>query len=210
MSTQEGHQNIVEELLAKPDAALVVEEVRTRLAEEKQKRDEYYGLIHENIKAEFINGEIIYQSPVKRKHWKISARLSARLIQYVDDHDLGEVGVEKVMVSLSRNDYEPDICFFTKAKSQHFSRDQMHFPAPDFIVEILSESTENVDRKVKYNDYAAHGIEEYWIIDPDMETIEQYFSENRIFRLNVKLAGSGIIKSRSIKGFEMDIAALFV
>ena len=54
MSTQEGHQNIVEELLAKPDAALVVEEVRTRLAEEKQKRDEYYGLIHENIKAEFI------------------------------------------------------------------------------------------------------------------------------------------------------------
>ena len=40
MSTQEGHQNIVEELLAKPDAALVVEEVRTRLAEEKQKRDD--------------------------------------------------------------------------------------------------------------------------------------------------------------------------
>ncbi len=69
MSTQEGHQNIVEELLAKPDAALVVEEVRTRLAEEKQKRDEYYGLIHNK----FAGSGIIKSRSIKGFEMDIAA-----------------------------------------------------------------------------------------------------------------------------------------
>ena len=209
MPTHSGRKRIIEELLAKPDAALVVEEVRTQLALEKEKRQEYYALVHENLKAEFVNGQIIYQSPVKRKHWKVSANLSSRLIRFVDEKKIGEVGVEKVMVSLSRNDYEPDICFFSIEQTQHFTPDQMHFPAPDFVVEILSESTEKTDRKVKFEDYAAHGVKEYWIIDPDKETVEQYFSESQAFKLNVKLAKLGVIRARAIEGFEVEISILF-
>ena len=51
---------------------------------------------------------------------------------------------------------------------------QVGKPAPDFIAEILSDSTASVDRGVKFQDYAAHGVGEYWIVDPVQQTIEQY------------------------------------
>ncbi len=52
--------------------------------------------------------------------------------------------------------------------------DQLLFPAPDFIVEILSKGTASVDKGVKKTDYAAHGVREYWIIDPIRQRIGQY------------------------------------
>jgi Uma2 family endonuclease len=89
-------------------------------------------------------------------------------------HKLGWVGSEKVLISLTRNDYEPDLCFFDAATAAAFQPDQMRFPAPAFVVEVLSESIAAKDRGIKFDDYAAHGITEYWIIDPDTETVEQY------------------------------------
>ena len=70
------------------------------------------------------------------------------------------------MISLTRNDYEPDICYFNKEKSQHFTDDQLLFPAPDLVVEVLSKSTEQTDRTIKFKDYENHNVLEYWIIHP--------------------------------------------
>lgn len=90
------------------------------------------------------------------------------------------------MVSLTLNDYEPDICYFNAAKAAAFQPDQMRFPAPDFIVEVLSASMEANDRGVKFDDYAAHGVAEYWLIDPDTQTVEQYRLHGDAYELAIK------------------------
>ncbi len=179
------------------------------MEQEKSKRQEYYALVHEDVKAEFINGEIVYQSPVKRRHWKVSIRLSSLLHSFVEKFDLGEIGVEKVMISLTRNDYEPDIVFFSKEKSKQFQQDQMHFPAPDFVIEILSDSTADRDRGIKFEDYAAHGVQEYWIIDPEEQSVEQFLLREKSFELYQKLTAAGLLKSTAVPGFEVDVAGLF-
>ncbi|NCF69366.1 MAG: Uma2 family endonuclease, partial [Chloroflexi bacterium] len=115
---------------------------------------------------------------------------------------------EKIMISLSRNDYEPDVCYFNKTKTSQFTPDQMRFPAPDFVVEVLSESTAANDRGVKFEDYAAHGILEYWIVDPEAETIEQYQLRDDAYELAVKVK-SGQIDSLSIPGFSIPVQAIF-
>jgi Uma2 family endonuclease len=66
------------------------------------------------------------------------------------------------------------VCFFDNAKASTFQPEQMIHPAPDFVVEILSTSTEARDRGIKFEDYAAHGVREYWLVDPEGETLEQY------------------------------------
>lgn len=81
-----------------PDIVLLMDEVRAMLEQENKKRVKFRNLIHENVSAEFINGEIIYHSPVKRRHWRISTRLTTRLGNHVEKNNLGEVGVEKVMI----------------------------------------------------------------------------------------------------------------
>jgi Uma2 family endonuclease len=83
------------------------------------------------------------------------------------------------------------------------------FPAPDFIVEILSNSTEKNDRGIKYIDYAAHGIPEYWIIDPAKKTVEKYVLQQGEYMLEVKLSNEGRLHSTVISGFMVDLEDLF-
>ena len=135
--------------------------------------------------------------------------LLAQLINiYVVKNELGFVGIEKVMIKLTRNDYEPDICFFKKDKSIFFTEDLTLFPEPDLVVEILSISTEVRDRGVKFKDYQAHSIEEYWIIDPENQTLEQYHLEGDEYKLILK-SGNGTVTSFAVKGFKIPIQAIF-
>lgn len=124
----------------------------------------------------------------------------------------GYIGVEKIMTRFTRNDYEPDICYFEEAKSQHFKDEQTIFPTPDFIVESLSASTADRDRGVKFKDYEAHGVKEYWIIDPDLGIVEQYILQKKGKKHAYSLAfkgDSGVLKAVVLEGFEIDIETLF-
>lgn len=197
-------------LLDSPRLPFIARRIDAVLADEAQRRREFYAAISEGDKAEFINGEAIFHSPVKLRHNAASGNLYRMLSSYVGLHRLGYVGFEKIMVSLTRNDYEPDICYFNQAKSAEFRPDQMRFPAPDMIVEVLSESTEQHDRGVKFDDYAAHGVLEYWIIDPETETLEQYrLPENGdIYQLVIK-AMTGQVNSFAVPGFDIPVRAIF-
>lgn len=188
---------------------LLLEEVKKLLERETQRRQKFYDLTHEEVKAEFINGETIFHSPVKYRHLKVSARLSSQLINYVDEAKLGVVGVEKMMIRLSRNDYEPDVCFFNQEKAEAFTDEQVIFPAPDFVVEIISTSTKDRDYGIKFRDYAAHGITKYWIIDPDKQTVEQYHLQDQSYELMQKVS-EGEITSVAVSGFVLEAADLFV
>jgi len=44
--------------------------------------------------------------------------------------------------------------------------------APDLIVEVLSPSTARHDRVVKFRLSQQAGVREYWLIDPDTETVQ--------------------------------------
>jgi Uma2 family endonuclease len=53
-----------------------------------------------------------------------------------------------------------------------------------------------------------HGVTEYWMIDPDEETIEQYVLENGKYKLVLK-SGEGSIRSVAVAGFVIPIRAVF-
>jgi Uma2 family endonuclease len=200
--------SIIERLIRSPRLPQVTRQFQSVLRAEQQKRQRFYGEISETEKAEFINGEIIVHSPVKLQHSNASDNLFALLKTHVQRHRLGYVGHEKVLITLSRNDYEPDICFFGLDKAQTFTPEQAKFPAPDFVVEVLSDSTEAIDRGVKLEDYALHGVREYWIVDPSEGSVEQYLLKGDAYELAVK-AKTGTIQSVAVSGFEIPVRAIF-
>lgn len=198
----------VEKTLEMPDAVLFVQKIESALKAEEKKRRYFYEIVEENKKMEFINGEIIFHSPVKLQHNSATSSICNLLKTYVIKNNLGFVGVEKIMISLTRNDYEPDVCFFGTEKAKNFTKRQVRFPAPDLVVEVLSDSTEKSDRETKLQDYAAHGIEEYWIIDAEKEIIEQYFLQGEQYELLVK-SNNGEINSIVLPNFKIPIRAVF-
>lgn len=199
---------LVAELLQAPNLREMLDELEQAWADEQKRRHQFWADVDESQKAEFIMGEIIYHSPVYGRHWKASTRLTRRLIPYVYDNVLGEVAYEKVMIRLTRNDYEPDICFWTTERAKDFGQKQSAFPAPDFIIEILSDSTKDRDYGIKMTDYALHDVKEYWIIDTHAMSVEQYILKHKRFELSQKLK-DGIIKSEAIAGFSIAIKEIF-
>lgn len=202
------NQSLLEQVLQIPDAFLFVEKLNASLQLEQAKRKSFYEQVDENSKMEFINGEIILNSPVMKRHNTATGNLYLLLKAFASKNNLGFVGIEKIMVSLTRNDYEPDLCFFGQATAKNFQADQMRFPAPDLVVEVVSKSTEKIDRSIKFDDYAAHKVSEYWIIDPDKETLEQYLLEEESYQLNFK-SNDGIVHCRAVKGFDLPVKAIF-
>jgi len=208
MTVISDHQ-LIASLLAKPNAPHLLKEVEQQLNEERERRLQFYNDITEQQKAEFINGEIIIHSPVIKAHNDVTTNLLMLLKPFIIKDKLGFVGFEKIMIALTRNDYEPDLCFFNKEKAQHFKKDQNLFPAPDFVVEVLSKSTAGNDRGVKFNDYQMHEVMEYWLVHPTETYVEQYvLNEQKQYELLLK-ASEGNIENKAIKGFKIPIVAMF-
>jgi Uma2 family endonuclease len=188
----------------------LIEELNRQWQLEQERRHRFWAAVDSTVKAEFINGEeIIYHSPVSGRHWMASTQLMRYLLPYVYNNRLGKVGYEKVMIRCTRNDYEPDVCFWTQERAASFEPRQSVFPPPDFVVEILSESTRERDRGIKMQDYAAHNVQEYWLIDPDERTVEQYLLNEGIFSLHLKLNEEGTLHSQVIQGFSIPIKSIF-
>lgn len=201
-------QATIAELARMPEPPLVVKGLQQLLEAEQPRRRAFYEIVKEDEKAEFINGEIVYQSPVKLAHSKASENLHSLLKTFAQKHNLGYVGHEKLLVALTRNDYKPDICFWRQERAAQFTPDQSKFPAPDMIVEVLSASMEAIDRETKFNDYAAHGVSEYWLVDPETEMVEQYVLHDEQYALSMK-SPTGIITSPVVSGFAIPVRAIF-
>lgn len=202
------HNALVEQILEYPDAYLIMQEIQAALTEERKKREAFYNDITDEFKVEFINGEIIMHSPVMLRHNMASSYLFQLLNIFCMKNKLGFVGIEKIMTALTRNDYEPDICYFNRSKADQFDKKQTLFPAPDLVIEVLSDGTAKRDRGIKYDDYQAHGVQEYWIVDADESFIEQYHLVDGQYKLILK-ASEGHIRSFALLGFEIPIQAAF-
>ena len=201
------NNSLLEPLLSSPMLPEHVEELNRVLATEHLRRRKFYDEITEDRKWEFINGRVIMHSPATNRRNLAVARLFNLLLNWTNHKKLGQVTVEKTLCQFPRNDYEPDIVFFGKAKSALIQPNTLLHPVPDFVVEVLSESTEAHDRGVKLTDYEAHGVQEYWMIDTEGEAVEQYVLEAGRYLSNRHTSGQ--IASRVVAGFEVSIRAIF-
>ncbi len=196
------------ELLQDPALPEKLADLQHTFGAEQRRRERFYDEVADDEKAEFINGEVIMHSPARAKHTEVRQRLQHLLHAYCAVHRLGKVHTEKSLCVFPRNDYEPDVVFFGPEKAALIGPDTMKFPIPDFVSEVLSDSTEHRDRGVKFEDFAVHGVGEYWIVDAEREVLEQYLPREGRYELALK-SGSGEVASTVVPGFRIPIRVLF-
>ncbi|HHM04808.1 MAG TPA: Uma2 family endonuclease [Gammaproteobacteria bacterium] len=129
---------------------------------------------------ELMDGEIVMVPAPTTRHQRVSRELEYLILNHVKKHDLGEVFDAPVDVVLGkgkdRQVVQPDIVFVAKERAGIVAEAAIE-GAPDLVVEILSPSTEEWDRRYKKAVYARYGVREYWLVAPDTETIEVYVLE---------------------------------
>ena len=139
---------------------------------------DYYNL-PENVRAELIDGQFYYMSAPSRLHQQILGFLFNQIANYIRKNKGScEVYPAPFAVFLNADDktyVEPDVSVICdKNKLDEYGCNG----APDWIVEIISPSTERMDYEIKLFKYRSAGVREYWIINPSKQTVMVYDFEH--------------------------------
>ena len=171
--------------------------------------DDYLTLPDDGKRYEIIEGEL-YMTPAPiTLHQLVSGRLFRIIDDFVRKYDLGQALYAPVDVVLSMTDVvEPDIVFVAKERFHIIAKKNI-VAAPDLVIEILSESSANTDRTTKKALYEKYGVKEYWIVDPDEQTVELFVrKENEFSRVGV-FAGNQTVESQLLEGLKIKVREVF-
>jgi len=170
--------------------------------------DDYCLLPNNGRRYEIIDGELFVTPSPRRAHQKVVTRLSYYLEGFVEKRGHGEVYVAPFDVVFSLFDVvEPDILYVSKERASVVTEKNAQ-GAPDLVVEVLSETTAEIDRTTKLKLYARHGVQEYWLIDPDACTAEVYRREARGFARVASLQPSDSLTTPLLPGFSVPLGKL--
>ena len=126
----------------------------------------------DGTRAELIDGQIYYMAPPSRIHQKIVSELHAIIHDYISRHNgTCEIYPAPFAVFLNeddRNYVEPDLSII--CNSDKLSEKGCN-GAPDWIIEIVSPASKQMDYYTKLFKYRSAGVRNYWIIDPDRQKI---------------------------------------
>jgi Uma2 family endonuclease len=154
-----------------------------------------------DIKAEWVDGEVIIMAPVSGEHSDINIWLLRLFSQIVEDGDLGLVRGPEFPARFSsiRRWRSPDIMFIGKSKFSKLHPTHLD-GAPDLVVEIISPDSGARDWRDKYSDYQTTGVREYWIIDPLSKRVDAYALGRSRRYSQIPPDDGGRIHSRVFKG----------
>jgi Uma2 family endonuclease len=135
--------------------------------------------------VELIKGRIAKMADPSRRHQRISFMLSGTFYDYFKKNPCEaytapfDVRLYNKAKSAKANKdiftvVQPDICVICDTGKLD---DAGCLGAPDLIVEILSPGNSIKEMKIKKDLYAEAGVREYWIVDPERETLTRFLLE---------------------------------
>lgn len=168
-----------------------------------------YAALPEGAPYQLIDGELIMSPSPTPYHQLILKRLIKAFDDYVEQHDLGEVIPSPIDVFLSETTtLQPDILFIARERLPIIGKQRVE-AAPDLVVEILSPATAYYDLKGKKRLYEAHGVQEYWIVDPEGQEIEVFVLREGRFERIAQARDEGSVASQLLEGFSVALDSVF-
>ncbi len=159
---------------------------------------------------ELLNGEIVKRSAPKPIHQKISKRLLRIVDNFVEKRKMGEILYAPIDVFLDEfNAPQPDLVFVSKEKEHIINDEKGIIGIPDLVVEIISPSSVKRDRIDKMKLYHQFKIKEYWLIDPNNQTIEIYEYTEKAYELLSFAVETGKVKSNVLAKLKLDAKDIF-
>jgi Uma2 family endonuclease len=169
--------------------------------------------------AEIIHGTLHVMPRPAPKHANTSSVLGGKLI---GPFRLGEGGpggwwildepelhFPNPAVKAGKDVLVPDLAGWRVERMPELPEDAFFSLAPDWICEVLSKSTEEVDREEKMPIYAREGVRHAWLIDPTKRTLEGFVLEGRRWEAIGTWRDSDRVRVAPFEAMELDLSLLW-
>lgn len=168
-----------------------------------------YAALDDGKRYEIVNG-VLFLIPTP---WLLHQRVVGEVFIYLFDHvtsaDLGEVVIGPIDVELAPDVVlQPDIVVMLNTGPGKIT-DTHFIGAPDLVIEVSSPGTIGYERREKQDAYARGGVPEYWIVNPEAQTIELLVLEAGEYRSLGIFRGQAKLPSQVVPNLPVRVEQLF-
>lgn len=172
--------------------------------------EEEYLAIDGGPIVEFDNGFIEVHSMATLFHQAIVLYLYKVFDAWVRAHVEGEVFSAPMPIRLWTKKFrDPDVTYLRPEQIPADRRTQPRSVALALEVVSPGEESRKRDLEEKPEDYARAGIEEYWIVDPEQESISVLKLAGDAYELHGEFGRGETATSVLLDGLEVDVDAVF-
>jgi len=172
--------------------------------------DDYRRMEEDEHRYEVLEGELCMAPAPNRFHQAISRNLCRMIYTHLHTHPIGKAYNAPFDVYFDDlNVAQPDVVFVKNSTKAKLVDEGIH-GAPDLLVEVLSPSTSTRDLGVKRALYAKSGVEEYWIISPELRQMQVYRLQDNPERPTNILLETDTHESPLLGNLQIPVAELFV
>ena len=174
--------------------------------------DDFVLFPDDGKRHELIDGEhYVTPSPYTR-HQRIVGALTGLIWTYLQTHPIGEVfGVPLDVVFSDFDVVEPDLQYLSHERAAAVLTPKHVRGAPELVVEVGSESTRRRDQTIKLRLYERFEVEEYWVVDPELDSIRVYrrVGDRFVIATELSLAAADVLTTPLLPGLELPLTRIF-
>jgi Uma2 family endonuclease len=175
--------------------------------------DDFLLFPDDGKRHEIIDGEHYVTPSPNRRHQRLVGRLYLEIAQFLKAHPaVGEVFLAPFDVVLSFHDVvEPDLLFIAGDQVDILTAMNVQGP-PALVIEVLSKRTRKKDAQVKRRLFERTGVREYWLVDPELDTVQVFRPsvDGKLARVAEPSAEDGdVLTTPLLLGCEIGLRELF-
>jgi Uma2 family endonuclease len=166
----------------------------------------------DGVRYEIIDGDLHVSKQLQWSHQHVCLEIGAALQNWSRQTNAGFASIAPGLIFAEDDDVAPDVVWVSRERLAHLLDASGHLrAAPELVVEVLSPGARNErrDRDLKLELYSRQGVQEYWIADWLLRTIQVYRRQEAELRLVATLRGDDLLTSPLLPGFSCPLASLW-
>ena len=174
--------------------------------------DDFVQLPDDGLRHELIEGEHYVTPSPNTRHQRISIRLGLLIGGWLDAHPGGQLFHAPLDVVFSEFDIvEPDLIYLSSQRAFDLVTAQHVRGVPELVIEIVSPGTRRPDETIKRRLYERAGVDEYWVVDPDIGAVRVYRRHGDLFGRPTELSADagGMLGTPLLPGLDISVGRIF-
>jgi len=178
----------------------------------KLTHDDFLLFPDDGKRHELIDGAHYVTPSPNTRHQRISGKLYLIIGNWLEANPIGQLFYAPFDVVFSNFDVvEPDLLYMSNTRAAEILTEKHVSGVPELVIEIGSKGTRKRDETIKRRLYERAGVDEYWIVDPDIDSIRVFRRVGETFGRPIEssVEAGDTLETPLLSGLVIPLARIF-